>query len=534
MLDILIKNGLIVDGTNTTPYHADMGIKDGKIISIEKNLSSEANDVIDASRLIVCPGFIDVHSHNDLVPFTCENLRNSKLLQGVTTELVGQCGLGIFPYIESQDNAWKNYVVGIVGGADLKWHFSDLNEYMAKINSMGLKNNYASLISQGAVRTNVMGFDPRIPTQCKIDHMCRLVDDAMRKGAFGMSLGLQYMPGIFSCRDELIAMCKVVKSYNGIVMVHVRNHDNTINNALEEIISIARESKVKLQISHMRSYNSSELGLNADSLIKIVQKAIDDGIDITFDEHPYLSGSTLMTQLLPPWLTKEGEGTLLEKLKDVQVLNRVKNELSNTKIHYPAWDNYSAIAGWDGILITSLKKDKNLKYIGKTVGDISRDLGIHPVDFISKLLIEENAGVGIVTLNIFSEEDTIKLIQHPLQMVCSDSIPAGVPHPRFYGNYPLFIGKFVREKKAISLENAIYKSTLFPAVTLGLKDIGKLAPNNMADITIFDFDKIIGYEDYKNPTKSPIGVKYVLLNGKLAVKNGVVCKGNYGRVIRHT
>ena len=460
MLDILITNGLILDGTGKAPYYADISIKDGKIIKIEKDICIEASEIIDASGLIVSPGFIDVHSHNDLVPFMDNKIQNLKLMQGVTTELVGQCGLGVVPCVESENKIWKNYIRGVVGDPDLEWEFNNLNEYMVKINSKGLKNNYATLISHGAIRTSIMGFDTRMPTQNELDNMCKLLEDAMKNGSFGMSIGLQYMPGIFSTKEELTAMCKVVKSYNGIVMVHVRNHDNTIKMALDEIISIAENSGVKLHISHMRSYNSTDLGCSAESLIELIEKSINKGVDITFDEHLYLSGSTLMTQLLPPWLTDKGTDELLEKLKDVQVLNKVKEELLNKEIHYAGWDNYSGISGWDGILITSLRKVENLKYIGKTVGDIAKKLDIHPVDFVAQLLIEEQTGVGIVTLNIFSEEDTIKLIKHPLQMVGSDSIPAGVPHPRLYGNYPLFIGKFVREKKALTLEKAIYKSTL--------------------------------------------------------------------------
>ncbi|MEY7999696.1 amidohydrolase family protein [Clostridium sp. Mt-5] len=533
MLDVLISNGLIVDGTGNTAYNADIGIIDDKIVKIEKDLSMEAEKIIDASGLVVCPGFIDVHSHNDLVTFMSEKIRGLKLMQGVTTELVGQCGLGVIPCVNGKDAGWKNYIKGVVGNPDLKWSFHDLDEYMDSIGSRGLKNNYGILISHGAVRTSVMGFNSKIPDEDQLQRMCYLVDDAMKKGAFGMSFGLQYVPGIFSRKHELTALCKVVKNYNGIVMVHVRNHDNTMKKALNEIISVARESGVRLQISHMRSYNSKELGCSAESLIEIVEEAAKRGVTVTFDEHLYLSGSTLMTQLLPPWITEKGTDELIRMLKDVKSLDRVKREIADTSINYTGWDNYSAIAGWDGILITSLKKPENLKYIGKTIGEISKSLSIHPVDFMAGLLIEENTGVGIVTLNIFSDEDTVELIKHPLQMVGSDSIPAGVPHPRLYGNYPLFIGKFIREKKAVSLEKGIYKSTLFPAVTLGLEDRGQLAVGKTADITVFDFNEISGYEDYSNPRKDPVGIKHVVLNGKIAVENGIPHKEDYGITIRH-
>lgn len=533
MVDILITNGLVVDGTGKEGYHADLAIKDGKIVEIKKSLCIKAREVINAAGLVVCPGFIDVHSHNDLVPYMDNRIQDLKLMQGVTTELVGQCGLGVVPCVESESKVWKNYVRGVVGDPGMEWKYPTLDEYINGITSKGLKNNYAVLISHGAIRTSIIGFENRKPTETELHKMCEIVRNAMEAGAFGMSIGLQYMPAVFSGEDELIEMCKVVKNYNGIIMVHLRNHDSTIVNALDEIISVAEASGVKLHISHLRSYDSIYYGKNAEVLFDFVDKAISKGIDITFDEHLYLSGSTLMTQLLPPWLTEEGTNVLIKKLKDKEVLSRVREELINKDLHYSGWDNYSAIAGWDGVLITSLKKDENLKYIGKTVGHIAKELGMDPLDFVAELLIKEETGVGIVTLNVFSEEDTIKLINHPLQMVGSDSIPAGVPHPRLYGNFPLFIGKFVREKKSLSLEKAIYKSTALSAATLGLKDIGELSVDKIADITIFDLDQIKGYEDYNNPTKASIGIKYVILGGKLALREGNVCKGTYGKILKH-
>lgn len=532
MLDIIIANGLIVDGTGKPGYKMDLAIKEGKIIKIGENIKDSARKIIDAEGLVVSPGFIDVHSHNDLVPFMDEEIQNLKLKQGVTTELVGQCGLGVIPCIEKESKLWKNYIKGVVGNPDIEFNFKDVEDYINKIRKQGLKNNYSILISHGAIRTRVMDFESREATDIEIEKMCKLVNKAMEQGAVGMSLGLQYIPGIFAKKKELVEICKVVKAHNGIVMVHVRNHDRNIINAMEEIISVAEVSKVKLHISHMRSYDSKVLGCPAEVLIDLVEKSISKGIDITFDEHLYLSGSTLMTQLLPPWLTDKGTDVLLEMLKDKEVLSRVKEELEDMSINYVGWDNYSAIAGFDGILITSLSKENNLKYIGRTVGEIAKELNMHPVDFMANLLIEEETGVGIVTLNIFSEEDTIKLIKHPLQMVGSDSIPAGEPHPRLYGNYPLFIGKFAREKKAITLEESIYKCTMLPARTLGLNDIGKIQEGKKADITIFDFDEITGYEDYKNKKKAPIGIKHIIINGKVAMENEIISKEKHGEIIK--
>lgn len=534
MLDIIIKNGCIVDGTGNPSYKGSLAIKNGKVVKIQSNIGEQALEIIDATGLVISPGFIDVHSHNDLVPFMDEKIQDLKLMQGVTTELIGQCGLGVVPCIEEENNIWKTYIRGVVGDPGFKWNFPRLDEYINQITKKGLKNNFATLISHGAIRTSVMGFDSRIATKEEINTMCKLAENAMKAGAFGMSIGLQYIPGIFSTKDELINICRVISKYNGIVMVHLRNHDDTITNALEEIIYIAKQSKVRLHISHMRSYNSKDLGCNAEKLISYVEDAVDKGIKITFDEHLYLSGSTLMTQLLPPWITAGGSEDMVKRLQDREMLLKLKKELTSHETHYKGWDNYSLITGWDGILITSVKEKENLKYIGKTVGKIAKDLGIDAVDFALQLLIEEKFGVAIVTLDVFSEEDTINLIKHPLQMVGSDSIPAGNPHPRLYGNYPLFIGKFVRDKKTLSLEEAIYKTTYFPSKTLDLKDIGEIAVGKTADIVLFDLKEIKGFEDYFEPTKAPVGIKYIILNGKVAVRDSVVCKRSYGKVYKNS
>lgn len=533
LIDILIRNGTIVDGTRKPSFSADIAISKGKIIAMEKNIEALAKENIDASGMTVTPGFIDVHSHNDLIPFMDNNLENLKLNQGVTTELVGQCGLGVVPCIESDSKVWKNYIRGVVGDPGIEWKFENMQDYMDKVNLKGLKNNYAVLISHGAIRTKIIGFDNRIPNEDELKSMCKLLREAMESGAFGMSIGLQYMPAIFSKKEELITMCKIVKSYNGIIMVHLRNHDDTILRALDEIVEIAEISQVRLHISHLRSYKSKDLGCNAESLIDTLEKAINKGVNITFDEHLYLSGSTLMTQLLPPWVTNGGNEMMLQRLKDYSVLERLKEELLSKETHYLGWDNYSLITGWKGILITSVSKTENLMYIGKTVAEIAEALSMHPVEFLVKLIIEEQSGVGIVTMDVFSDIDTIKLIKHPLQMVGSDSIPAGVPHPRLYGNYPLFLGKYVRDKKALSIEEAIYKCTLLPAKTLGLKDVGELSINKKADITIFNLNEITGYEDYKNPTKAPKGIRYVIINGKVALKNNEICKENYGEIVKY-
>lgn len=537
---IFIKNTLIVDGTGKKPFYGSISIEDGQIKEIiEENQeitvaskSEIADLIIDGTGLVTSPGFIDVHSHNDLVPFMSESIQSLKLFQGVTTELVGQCGLGAAPCSETINPGWKNYIRGVVGDSVNSLEFPDFQSYISVASSKGLANNYAALISHGAIRTSVMSFEGRSATEIEVEEMSKILEIAMNAGAFGLSLGLQYMPGIFSGKDELVSLCKIVAQNDGIVMVHLRNHDITILEALDEMIDIAKLSEVRLHISHLRSYASETLGCRGKILCERVNSARSKGIDLTFDQHVYLSGSTLLTQLLPPWITSGGAAKMIERLNNPLLVEKLRSELENPTIHYAGWDNYSYMTGFENILITSVHLESNKEYIGQTIGEIAIALGIAPFDFFVRLLKVEGSGVGIVTLNVFSEEDLEVLLKHSHAMIGSDSIPAGRPHPRLFGNYPLFIGKFVREKKLLTLEEAIRKATSLPAETLGLKNRGILAKGMAADIVLFDFAKIDGYQDYHNPTKAPKGIQHVIVNGIPALLNGKVSSRKSGTYLK--
>jgi len=534
---ILIKNTYIVDGTGNKGFFGNLLIENGRINKISKGeIFPSTSDflIVDGEGLITAPGFIDVHSHNDLVPFMAESLQGLKLMQGVTTELVGQCGLGAAPCSESVNPGWQSYIKGVVGSSsiDVCSEFLSFSDYLDALSSVKLRNNYAALISHGALRTSVMGFDGRFATEDEVSKMGLLLEKAMESGAYGLSFGLQYMPGIFSGKAELHELCKIVAKFDGIVMVHLRNHDISISSALSEMIEIAKAAGVKLHISHLRSYGSETLGCRGEALLKLIDLGRKEGVILTFDEHLYLSGSTLLTQLLPPWFSDGGNEEMLKRLESGALLKKLKAELEDPSIHYDGWDNYSYVTGFENILITSVNSIEGQKYIGKTIGELATSASMEAFDFFIKLLQEEGTGVGIVTLNVFSEEDLITLLQHPYQMIGSDSIPAGRPHPRLYGNFPLFIGKFVREKKSLSIEEGVRKATSLPAKTLGIRDRGILAEGMIADIVLFDLKTITGYEDYMNPTLPPKGIKYVLINGSIAVANGQVLSESFGQVQR--
>ena len=530
MFDVIIKNGTIIDGSLSPSYLGDIGIKDGFIKKIGDLSSFQALEYIDASNLVVCPGFIDVHSHNDLVCFMDMETKTSKLFQGVTTELVGQCGLGPVPNIK-KGSLWHGYVKGVIGDPNTSWNFPTFKEYIKIIEKEDLYTNYMSLITHGAIRASVMEFKDCKASKEEIDKMKNIASEAMENGAFGMSFGLQYLPGIFSHREELIELFKTVGEYKGIVMIHLKNHNQYMGSSLKEVIDIAKTANVKLHISHMRSYRKEGWGTSPIELLSILEEGRAKGVNITFDQHYYTAGSTLLTQLLPPWMTEGNSSSMLERLQKKENIQKLIKNFGNNKLYYEGWDDYASIAGWENIVISYVNSKEYKSIEGLSLDEISKAWNMHPYEAVAKILIKEKGGVCIINKNIFSSEDIISLMNNPYEMVGSDSIPTGVFHPRFYGNFPLYLGKYVRDKKSIPLIDAIYKATYLPCKTLGLSNRGLIKESFLGDITIFDYEKIKGYEDYKNTKLKPEGIVHVILKGHIAIKNGKLNKKAFGEVI---
>lgn len=532
MYDIVIKNCLVVDGTGEKPFTSDIALQDGKIVLIEKEISAAAKKVIDAQGLVVSPGFIDVHSHCDLVTFTENKVKFARILQGITTDLIGQCGLGPVPYIPSMQE-WKDYLKAILGDAgENQWNWPRFSDFFTDLAKTKLPHNIASLVTHGAIRAQVIGLGDIKPTQDDIKRMQQIAREAMEDGAFGISFGLAYLPGVFGVKEELIALAKVVAEYDGVMMIHIRNHSRTVREAMEETLEVAEKSGVKLQVSHMRSYANRDFGVAGADLVAMVEEARAKGIDVTFDQHPYAAGSTLLSQVLPPWAKAGGGEEIVKRMQDKGILERLKKEVAAEGPDYEGWDNYVGAVGWHNILVSSVERPENKKYQGKTMDVIAEEMGLDIIDALAKLLISENAQACMVMLNMFSEEDIAYLVQHPLSQIGSDGIPTGTPHPRLFGTYPKFLGHYVRDKKLMSLEEGIKRLTGDPALRLGIKDRGFIKEGLAADLVIFDFAKIKDLEDYLNPAQKPLGINYVILNGAVAVENNEVIADNLGKVLR--
>jgi N-acyl-D-amino-acid deacylase len=524
MFEVLIKNGKVFDGSGNPWTRTDIGIKDGKIRSIGNLSNEQAKTVIDASGLAVSPGFIDTHVHSDLL-CTVPEVHKIKALQGVTTELLGQDGISVAPLSEKTKPLWQKQLIGLNGDIG-NWPWSSIDEYLNFLEESKMIGNAAYLVPHGAVRSLVIGFEGRTTTASEMKKMRQLVEEGMEQGAIGVSTGLVYPPNVFSNKEELIEICKGVSKYDGCFVVHIRNESVHSLEALDEVIDVARQSEVRLHISHFKIIGQR----NRDKFKLALEKmeaAREEGIEITFDQYPYTAASTVFNAILPPWMHSGGVEEMLNRLKDPMIRDQIKEELeTNTK-----FENWVLNCGWENIVITSVVTDKNKHLEGKNINEIAELRGTDSAEAAFDLLLEEN---GSVTMAIHwgCEEDILLGMRHPLQTVGSDGIFGGKPHPRLYGTFPRVLGRYVREKKALRLEQAIRQMTGAPAQLMRLKDRGLIKEGYCADIVVFDSNKIEDRSTFNEPLLEPVGIHYVLINGVLTVQEGKYVGARVGQVIR--
>jgi len=536
LYDIVIKNGKIISGTGNPWYRADIGIVGDTISHIGNISKGDALEVINATNLIVSPGFIDAHSHGDL-RILGDPTAEEKLMQGVTTEINGQCGMGIAPIKDEDNKSWREYIYGVFGEypeVDFSWN--TLGEYMEVVEKVKPSINVGYLVTFGAARLMVMGTDSREPNNEEVERIVRIIDESMKCGAFGMSLGMIYVPTIFATDKELMATCKVVAKNNGVLASHMRNEGDYLLDSIQEVIGLSRESGVPFQISHLKAAGKKNWHDSMGKAIELIESAREEGLDITFDQYPYIAGSTMLKVVLPPWVLEGGTESMKARLMDkdlrIKINKQINGELSlDSKYLKSGWDNFIALSGWDCILISSVKSDKNQKFVGKTVKQISVEINKEPIDVVSDLLIEEDGAVGMAAF-MMCEDDIKTALKNELGMVGTDGLYGGKPHPRLYGTFPKILGEYVRQEKLISLSSAIRKITSLPAQRYGIRDRGLIMEGMKADITIFDEDKIIDGSTYDNPFKCPDGIKYVMVNGKVAVKDNKIINTGNGVVLR--
>ncbi len=524
-LDIIIKNGKIVDGSGNSWKVGTIGIKGEKIEKISMKIEDDAEKIIDAKGLIVCPGFIDSHTHSDLASITDKQAFNY-ITQGVTTNVIGNCGWSAAPINKATVKDLLSLVAPDLD-VDLTKLWESFGDFLNFIEGLKLTINLVPLIGHGTLRIAVMGLDNKEPTPEELNEMKLLVENAMKSGAFGLSAGLEYIPGLFAKPKELIELCKVVSKYNGIFTIHTRNEGDLGDKAIEEAINIAEQSGVSLEISHLKLDGKRNWG-KADERLALLEKARAKGIEVTTDVYPYTFCMTSLHALLPNWLFDQGLEAVLQKLEDEEIQHKLEEYYQNgTSMLAPSEEK-----DWDRVI---LKNSKNPQFRGKSLLEISKNIEKNIIETL-KTIIKSDGLAGMVVLKGMNEKDVLKIAEHPLSMVGSDGEVKKREdediHPRYYGTFPRFLKMMVYDNNILTLEEAIRKMTSFPANKFNLKNRGLLKEGYFADITVFNPKTLKDNATLEEPNRISEGIEYVIINGKVVYEQGEARRKYPGKIIR--
>ena len=496
---LLLQNGLLFDGTGAEPRCGDVLIGEGRILEVGAVAAPAGARVVDCTGLAIAPGFIDLHSHSDLQ--VLERARTEKVRQGVTTEVVGNCGFSPFPQGEHPRELCE-FGGGILGKPD-GWGWPTARDYLHDVASSAANAGVAPLAGHGSLRVAVAGLRQGPLDAWELDRLSTLLEDSLDAGCVGMSTGLMYAPGSSAGRAELERLCGIVAAKGKLYATHMRSYAEGLLEAVGEQIALARASGCRLQISHLQAAGRGNWDLQRRALDEI-EAARAHGIDVEFDIYPYQCGSTVLTQWLPQWALDGGSEALLHRLRDPGERAGVREAAESHRAQE-----------WSDITISAVRSARNQALIGKTIGEVGQLRGCAPVDAALDLLLEEEAAVNVISFNQ-SEENLRQLLTHPLCSVISDGFyVSGRPHPRLHGTFPELLGSIVRDRKWMGLPEAIHKVTGKPAARLGSGVLGLLRHGYRADITVFDPACIRSQATYDSPELPPQGISLVLRNGEV-------------------
>ncbi|HUR36645.1 MAG TPA: D-aminoacylase [Terriglobales bacterium] len=528
--DVLIRNGKVVDGTGNPFIYADVGIVGDRIVFVGRAAKdAKAKRVIDATGLVVAPGFIDMlgQSEDNLL---IDKGAVSKLTQGITTEITGEGG-SIAPLngrLIADNKDWsEHYKITI--------DWQSLDEYFRRLEKQGSGINLATFVGATQVRRMVVGDEDRAPTADELKTMKELVDDAMQEGAVGLSTSLIYAPAFYAKTEELIELARSAQKYGGIYISHIRNEGTEEMQALEEAFRIGREANIPVEIYHLKVSGQKNWGDMAKVVAKI-EEARANGVDVTADQYPYVASATSLGASIPPEFHAGGREAFIGRLKDPEQRKAIRAKLEQETTYENMW---RGVGGADGVMVVSVLKPELKMYEGKTVAQIAQMMKKDSYDAMFDLLIEANANVGCVYFSM-NEADVRLALQQPWVSVGTDygavnpvgPLGESKSHPRAYGSFARILGKYVREEKVLKLEDAIRKFTSLPASRVKLEARGMIRPDFYADITVFDPEKVIDVATFEDPNRTSKGFKYVFVNGKLAVENDVVTGQLGGRPLR--
>lgn len=547
MFDLLLQNGAIIDGTGQPAYHGDIAITGDRIAAIGQ-LINPARQTINARGLTIVPGLIDPHSHADLLlplaPDRQAELLRGKLAQGITTMIIGNCGLGCAPLGNDKTAATLRALNAWMTPEPVAWPWRTTGEYLAQLAANGLLLNVATLAPHGPIRISAMGLVKGAPSRAQMKKMRALTEQAMGDGALGLSTGLIYPPGMYSDTAELTELARVIAAHDGIYTSHIRGSSETLLPAAKELLDVARATGVRVHHSHNEAVGRAHWA-KIDRVLRMEEEAERAGVRISFDMFPYTAAATMMIAIYPPWALEGGVEQLIARLQDRPTRARIARDIAHKKPVWPPWrdngwpHNLVRATSWDAIRIGYVASRKHKRYEQRSLRELGKLTGKPPFDAISDLIIEERGQVSMLIFEVTGERAARELLtkyaRHRLSAFCTDAedYGRGLPHPAAYGALARILARFVREDAALTLEDAIRKMTAYPAQIFHLKDRGVIRPGAYADLVLLNPARVNDRASYERPRRLATGVKTVLINGRLAFAEGQVQNASPGRVIKH-
>ena len=534
MFDRVITGGQVADGTGAPVRVADVGISGGRITAVGDLASSDVAELVDATGKVVAPGFIDIHSHSDfLVPVEEHGeILAPFLAQGITTIVTGNCGYSPAPVNPDTVEELESYTT-FLRGPDLPRAWSSFDGYLSFLDERGVSMNVVPLVSHGALRIEQVGFQGRTLEPDEHTAMRASLERALEEGAFGLSSGLLYAPGIFAPPEEIEALAAGLGAYQGIYTSHIRGSSETLLSATKEVIRVGELNGVRCQHSHIEAFGRPHWP-KIETIIRLHEQARERGVDTGFDVIPYIAANTTLLAIFPPWALAGGVDALLERLRDPEQRERVRRSIDEDIPGWPCWipgawpHNLVEATGWDNISLLWVESDANKGLEGKTLTEIADSRGTDPFEAAADIVLEENGHAMALYVGVsgdLSDDSGLRtLLRHPWASIETDAILTGrgVPHPAAYGAFPRVLGHFSRDEGLFSLEEAVRKMTSLPAERFGLRTRGRIAEGYAADLVVFDPATVDDRATYQEPTTAPSGIEHVFVNGDLVVDRGAV------------
>lgn len=524
--DVVVRNGTILDGTGGPVWQGDLGVVGDTITAIGSIAPEQGRRVLDASGLHVSPGFIDIHSHSDSSIFAYPTA-DSRSRQGITTEVTGQCGFSAAP-LEGVDADTRRATLAEETGAPVEW--TSIASYFDTLEQIGFSVNQAFLLGHGSMRQNVAGLENRHLTESEMASFVRSLEEGMDEGAFGISTGLEYTPGLFTPTEEVVALSRVIARRGGFYASHIRNEESGLLASIHEAIQIGREARLPVQISHLKAAGRPNWSKQRAAL-NLIESARRDGVEVMADAYPYTAYSTSLTIFLPPWALEGGWDGLGARLNNAADRARIRSDVVTSVMGDPGEFNL--------IVIASTKTEGNRHFVGKSVAEVGETWGVEPAEAALRLLVEEDGAVAMIGHGM-SPENVEMVLSHPLVMIGSDGAsiaPTGKaaetrPHPRLYGCCPRVLAHYCRDRGIFDLPTAVRKMTGTPADQAGITDRGRIARGKKADLVVFNADTVKDEATFDNPHQYATGINYVVVNGQVVVENGDHTGARPGRVLR--